>query len=115
MALEIPHNKTVDVDVLKTALEAATGQELRIIREPRTETIKEPDGSETVNYYGYQFDFAQPGNEWPDVSSVIAAHSPSKSTYEQREEARIAAKYSDLADSAVIKSILDRLEALEGK
>lgn len=117
MKIDIPHEKRVNADTLiADILEVLPeGSKIEITREPYTETINF-QGSEQVNYYGYQFDFANPDERTLEqVNAVIAAHDPIITTEESDRIQQISEKFRGLAEAVTIKTLLNRVDALEAQ
>lgn len=110
------NEKRVNIEELKEAITTALPNAVvEILREPHTRTYWTGDG-EVVEGLGYEIKVSNVDESGQTLAEFIAlSHDPEKTTGELANENRISAKYSDLDQSSVIKEILSRLAALEGK
>lgn len=108
MKFELPHEKLIEPKKLATEIDQALGKEIDfvLLDTQRTQTVKDDQGREAIDYLGFKFDLAGEltEEEIQKINQTIEAHTPTV-IEEPAPEAKIS---TDL-----LSEILARLGKLE--
>ena len=105
--VKLENDRRVDSKALERELFAAgvPVNDIVVIKGPHTKTIIKEDGTEEIEFHGYEFEVSEEAEA--KVVAVIGTHSPEKTDDEQREEKK------KLSIEEEIEDIKKRILALE--
>jgi len=93
MKTELPNEKEINPEQLLSEIKTSLGYDvdIKIYDTPRTQTVKDEDGQETVEYIGYSFElFGVKDEDMRQVEQVVSEHSPEKKAVELSLEERVS-------------------------